>query len=191
MIRTSILAACALGLTALTASTAAAQTPSPRACDAARRSGHLLPGCGRVPRPRAQPPGTVTPPASRPAAALPAPNMPGPFIVYFDFDSSQIRPDAVVVLDEAVTAWRRLADSSVRIMVSAHTDGRGSAAYNMELSRREAANVHDYLIARGVPPITMIVRAFGGARPRAPGNDEVTWALNRRVEITFIPPPAR
>ena len=168
-----------------TATTASAQTPSPRACDAARRSGHPLAGCARVVRPRVQPPRTVAPPAL-PPAPQPAPAMPGPFIVYFGFDSARIIPEAVPILDEVVAAWRRLAASNVRITIAAHTDSRASAAHS--LSYNEGVSVHDYLVAHGVPARAIIgVRAFGATRPRAAGNDEVAWAMNRRVEITFVP----
>lgn len=169
---------------------ASAQAPSPRACDAARRSGHPLAGCARVvrptpARPRVQPPRTVAPPAL-PPAPRPAPAMPGPFIVYFGFDSARITPEAVPILDEVVAAWRRLAASNVRITIAAHTDSRASAAHS--LSYNEGASVHDYLVAHGVPARAIIgVRAFGATRPRAAGNDEVAWAMNRRAEITFVP----
>jgi len=193
MIRTSILAACVLGLTALTASTAAAQTPSPRACDAARRSGHPLAGCARRVRPTPSPVTPPTRPRTSPRVAVPAepavavPGMPGLITIYFDFDSARIRPEATAALDEAVTAWRQLGDNNVGIVVSGHTDDRGTAAYNMALSRRVAASVRGYLVAHGVPARAIAVRAYGGTRPAATGNDESVWARNRRAEIAFVP----
>jgi outer membrane protein OmpA-like peptidoglycan-associated protein len=134
----------------------------------------------------------MRPRAPQPAApVIPTPNMPGPFIVYFDFDSSQIRPEAAAVLDQAIAAYRQLADSTTRVMIAAHTDNRGSAAYNMGLSRREAASVRDYLVAHGIAARVITMSSFGGTRPRAAGNSEDMWIMNRRAEITFAESPAR
>lgn len=119
------------------------------------------------------------------------PGMPGRITIYFDFDSARIRPEATAALDEAVTAWRQLGDNNVGIVVSGHTDDRGTAAYNMALSRRVAASTRNYLVAHGVPARVIAVRAYGGTRPAATGNDESVWARNRRAEITFVRASAR
>src|SRR5690606_38477169 len=68
--------------------------------------------------------------------------------IYFDFDDATIRPDAAIELDK-IAAFLD-SDPSVRIELSAHTDSRGTHAYNMGLSQRRADAAVAYLVSRGI-----------------------------------------
>ncbi len=73
----------------------------------------------------------------------------------------------------------------VRLTIEAHTDGVGDAQENLELSRRWAAEIRDWLIGRGVSPVLITAEGYGEARPVVSVEDGVPELLNQRIEITF------
>ena len=105
--------------------------------------------------------------------------------VLFDFDKSDIRPDASQVLD---TLGAALAKVDARAMeVGGHTDAKGSDDYNQALSERRAQAVEAALRQRGVAT-DITAKGYGESTPVAP--NEIDGAdnpagrqLNRRVEI--------
>ncbi|MAE93671.1 MAG: hypothetical protein CL910_03325 [Deltaproteobacteria bacterium] len=104
--------------------------------------------------------------------------------VNFDFDKSAIRPDAAVILDEAI---RILADrSEVRLRVEGHTDWTGTDAYNQGLSERRASSVRDYLVAHGIDAGRLTTAGFGESQPIATNETREGRALNRRVELNIL-----
>ena len=109
----------------------------------------------------------------------------GPYIVFFDWDRSDITAEAATVLDNAVSSYRNCGNASV--MLAGHTDRSGSAQYNMGLAQRRNASVRDYLTGRGVPGGRISSEAFGESQPRVPTADGVREPQNRRVEITYGP----
>jgi peptidoglycan-associated lipoprotein len=66
-----------------------------------------------------------------------------------------------------------------------HTDERGSREYNIALGERRANAVRQIMIAMGVSPQQVRVVSYGEERPAATGQDEQSYALNRRVEIVY------
>ena len=102
------------------------------------------------------------------------------YLVFFDFDKANIRPDAAAVLDEVAEAITAL--SSTSISLTGFTDTAGPASYNLTLSKERAAAVKDYLEGLGVSAeITTAGR--GQEDPRVPTPDGVREQENRRVEI--------
>ena len=131
-------------------------------------------------RPMAQPPVTpVTPPVTRPACNS------GPYIVFFDWDRSDITNEASNTLNSAVSQYANCGNSQV--MLAGHADRSGSATYNVGLSQRRANAVRDYLTGRGIPGGVITTQAFGETRPRVETADGVREPQNRRVEITYGP----
>ncbi|MFT3877394.1 MAG: OmpA family protein [Propioniciclava sp.] len=105
--------------------------------------------------------------------------------VMFDFDDSDIRPDASGVLDDLAAAMKAINASTAD--VSGHTDSVGSDSYNLDLSERRAQSVVTALVQRGVTT-AMNPKGYGEARPVAPnelnGKDNPAGRqLNRRVEV--------
>lgn len=100
-------------------------------------------------------------------------------LIEFDLDSASLRDDSRRHLDAFVDALRSPALAGRRFLVEGHTDATGPADYNLELSRRRAASVVDYLVSHGVEGDRLTPRGFGEARPRVgnPGHPS-----NRRVE---------
>ncbi|WP_299529399.1 OmpA family protein [Ulvibacterium sp.] len=70
--------------------------------------------------------------------------------IYFDFNKSDIRPDAALELDKVVKLMTKTYPDMV-IRLEAHTDPIGSHAYNDRLSESRAKSTYEYLIAKGVP----------------------------------------
>jgi outer membrane protein OmpA-like peptidoglycan-associated protein len=140
---------------------------------------------------RPQPAVMVAPPAPAPAPApqaAPPPPAPAPaiqrsFLVFFDFDRSNITTEADRVIREAAANAKR--GSVSRINVTGHADRAGPDAYNMALSMRRADAVKAVLVREGVPANQIAVVARGEAQPLVPTADGVREPQNRRVEIVL------
>ena len=109
----------------------------------------------------------------------------GPFIVFFDWDRSDITPQAAGILDNAAAQYAQTGNAQV--VLAGHADRSGSDQYNVGLSQRRAENVRQYLSGRGVPEGSMRTEAFGESRPLVETADGVREPQNRRVEITYGP----
>ncbi|MBI3783149.1 MAG: OmpA family protein [Deltaproteobacteria bacterium] len=101
--------------------------------------------------------------------------------VNFDTNKSTIRPDASVVLNEAVATLK--SEGGVAVIAEGHTDSVGSDAYNQKLSERRANAVRDYLIAGGISASRISVEGFGESRPVASNETAEGRAENRRTEL--------
>jgi len=101
--------------------------------------------------------------------------------VNFDFDKSNIRSDAQVILDEAASILGRNED--VAVSVEGHTDSVGTDAYNQKLSQRRAESVKSYLVGKGVAAGRLSTKGYGEANPVASNSTKDGRALNRRVEL--------
>jgi outer membrane protein OmpA-like peptidoglycan-associated protein len=101
--------------------------------------------------------------------------------VYFDFDRSTLRPEALRLLDDAVT--RLQANPTRNIVIEGHTCNIGTAEYNLALGERRATSVRDYLVSRGVPANRLQVRSYGEERPKSDNAREETRRLNRRAAL--------
>jgi OOP family OmpA-OmpF porin len=101
--------------------------------------------------------------------------------VNFDFDKSNIRPDAAVILDEAVRILGT--GSGAAVSIEGHTDWIGTDAYNQGLSERRANSVMNYLVDHGVDASRLSTAGYGESRPIASNQTREGRALNRRVEL--------
>jgi len=80
-------------------------------------------------------------------------------IIYFDFDKSNIRPDAEVELQKVVEVMNQYPD--LKIDIRSHTDSRGSDSYNEALSSRRAASTMNYLISQGISKDRLTSKGYG------------------------------
>ena len=101
-------------------------------------------------------------------------------VIYFDFDKSSIRSDAIAILDAQA---KRLIATGDTAILEGNTDERGTREYNMALGERRAKSVKSYLVNKGVNPAKLEVISYGEERPVALGHTEEAYALNRRVVI--------
>ncbi|WP_312846582.1 OmpA family protein [Sphingopyxis sp. PET50] len=132
------------------------------------------------------PPPVVVPPP--PIVTPPPPPVcePGPYIVYFDWDQSNITPEAASTLDNAISAYNR-GCTGTQVWLAGHADRSGSATYNVGLSNRRNDAVRAYLTARGISDGSITAEGFGESRPAVATADGVRNDQNRRVEIKYGP----
>jgi outer membrane protein OmpA-like peptidoglycan-associated protein len=105
------------------------------------------------------------------------------FTVYFDYDKSNLTPQASTLIQEASS--RALQNSVDTVIVSGNTDTSGSSAYNQALSERRARVVREALIANGVSADAIRTEAFGETNLAKPTADGVREPLNRRSEVVI------
>ncbi|MFM8542424.1 MAG: OmpA family protein, partial [Chakrabartia sp.] len=110
---------------------------------------------------------------------------PGPYIVFCEWDKSDVTAEASSILDNAVTAYADCGQAQV--MLAGHADKSGKPKYNMGLSERRNGSVRTYLEGKGVPAGVIATQAFGEGAPRVETADGVREIQNRRVEITYGP----
>jgi OOP family OmpA-OmpF porin len=108
---------------------------------------------------------------------------PRTYVVLFDWDKSDIRPDGQAVIDEVLADATAQGIDTVVISATGHTDLSGSEDYNMALSLRRADAVREALIAGGIPAEAITVAGRGESEPAVPTADGVREQANRRVEI--------
>jgi len=137
-----------------------------------------------APKPMAKP--MVKKAAAPKAKAKPAPKpvmIPGPFIVYFDFDSSKLSTQGGKVVTRAVRAAQTSGAGSLTLR--AHADMAGGNRYNAILSRHRAEAVYEALRSWGVETGRLKFSAVGEEEPAISTKDGEREALNRRVVITL------
>ena len=105
-------------------------------------------------------------------------------IVYFDFDSSEIKGEGTDIV--AAHAKYLAANPGTRVRLEGHTDERGSREYNIGLGERRAQSVRRALLLQGAADTQISTVSYGEERPAVPGHDEAAWAKNRRVEIVYL-----
>ena len=104
-------------------------------------------------------------------------------IIYFDFDSAEVRADFTDVVARHALVLAN--DGSVRVRLEGHADERGSREYNIGLGERRSQSVRRMLMIQGASASQISTVSFGEERPVALGSDEDSWAQNRRVEIKY------
>jgi peptidoglycan-associated lipoprotein len=122
------------------------------------------------------------PPPPPPPAMAPPPMDPQEFFVinvgdrvFFDFDKSDLRPDAIDQLN-------RQADF---LKANSSADERGTREYNLALGERRASSAKQYLESMGIGGGRMETISYGKERPAVLGSNEDAWAQNRRA-VTVV-----
>jgi peptidoglycan-associated lipoprotein len=154
-------------------------------------------GCGNKPKPSDTPVDTSasTTDASSSGASSEASEegaeAPGPMegllakrVIYFDFDSSEIRGEGTDIV--AAHAKQLASRTGQKVRLEGHTDERGSREYNIGLGERRAQAVRRALLLQGAGEPQLSTVSYGEERPAAAGSDETAWQRNRRVEIVYL-----
>ena len=84
--------------------------------------------------------------------------------IFYDFNKATLRPESKQALDQLVELLNE--NPNVTIELSAHTDCRGSDAYNEQLSQRRAESVVAYLIAHGIATDRLTPKGYGESNPK-------------------------
>jgi peptidoglycan-associated lipoprotein len=104
--------------------------------------------------------------------------------IYFDFDSSEIKPEFTELV--SAHAHYLASNASIRIRLEGNTDERGSREYNIGLGERRAQAVRRALMLQGVSESQITTVSYGEERPAVTGHTEEAWARNRRVELVYL-----
>ena len=131
-------------------------------------------------KPTTPPPAAAAPPPPPPAAAPAA--VAQKFVVYFEFDKSNLTPEGAKVVQDAAAAYK--ATGSARVAITGFTDAAGTQQYNLGLSKRRADTVRAALVRSGVPDGVIAEAWRGKENPAVPTPDGVREPRNRRVEIS-------
>ena len=102
-------------------------------------------------------------------------------IFYFDFDQSELKPEAREALVYHANYLKANPTASIRL--EGHADERGTREYNLALGERRAQAVERYLIVQGVSSNQIETISYGEEMPAATGSTEASYARNRRVEM--------
>jgi outer membrane protein OmpA-like peptidoglycan-associated protein len=133
------------------------------------------------PPPPPPPPPVVTRPPPPPPVAVACPT--SEFVVYFEWDRSNLNQAALETIDAAVNRARQCNVSGT--IVVGHTDTSGSPTYNQGLSERRASVVRDALVARGLAAGSIQTQARGESDLARATRDGVREPLNRRTAVTI------
>lgn len=101
--------------------------------------------------------------------------------IFFAFDQYSISDEARPILEANARALRRFPNT--RIVIEGHCDERGTEEYNLALGDRRANAVKEYLVSLGIAASRIDTISYGEERPFATGQDEASWAQNRRAHF--------
>lgn len=104
--------------------------------------------------------------------------------ILFKTGSSKVELQAQLALDEVIEIIKL--NPYAQFVVEGHTDSVGGDVLNEKLSYSRAHAVMNYLIENGIDRARLSVRGFGATKPATKNTDEISRALNRRVEIRVI-----
>ena len=104
-------------------------------------------------------------------------------VVYFDFDSFSVKPEAQGLVEGNARFIK--ADASRKVTVEGHTDERGGREYNLALGQKRAEAVRRSLNLMGVSDSQIEAVSYGEEKPAAGGSNEAAYAQNRRAEISY------
>jgi peptidoglycan-associated lipoprotein len=103
--------------------------------------------------------------------------------VYFDFDKYEVKPEYRALAEAHATYLKDHPSASIKI--EGNADDRGSREYNLSLGQKRAAAVKKVINLLGVSDSQIETVSFGEEKPKAAGEDEASWAENRRSDIVY------
>jgi peptidoglycan-associated lipoprotein len=107
--------------------------------------------------------------------------------IYYEFDRYDIQEQYVPIVE--AHAKLLMAHADLKILVQGNCDDRGSREYNLALGQRRAESVKRAMGLLGVNEKQIETVSFGAEKPVAFGQDEESWAKNRRSDIVYPKEP--
>ncbi|MFQ5604585.1 MAG: peptidoglycan-associated lipoprotein Pal [bacterium] len=101
--------------------------------------------------------------------------------IYFDFDRSDLTPDAKATL--STNAYLMQENPEITVLIEGHCDERGTVDYNLALGERRALTAKNYLVSYGIDASRIRIISYGKERPADLGHNPQAWAKNRRAEF--------
>lgn len=102
---------------------------------------------------------------------------------YFAFDDNTMRQNDIQAL--RIQTNYLITHPHAKVVLQGNTDDRGSREYNVALGWRRAQAVSHIMEQQGVKPSQIKMVSFGKERPVAMGEDKISWAQNRRVNLVY------
>ncbi|MFN0039802.1 MAG: peptidoglycan-associated lipoprotein Pal [Burkholderiales bacterium] len=103
--------------------------------------------------------------------------------IYFDYDRYDIKEEFVPIVGAHAKFLED--NAAVRVTIQGNCDDRGSREYNLALGQRRADGVKRAMVLLGVRDKQIESVSFGAEKPVALGQDEESWAKNRRSDIVY------
>ncbi|MDH5718686.1 MAG: OmpA family protein [Spirochaetia bacterium] len=103
--------------------------------------------------------------------------------VFFEVNKSYLKKESLSSLNKIAQLMKE--NPQLNLEVQGHTDSTGSREYNLELSRKRANSVVEYLIKNGIHPQRLKVKGYGPDKPIADNKTEEGRSKNRRTEFLF------
>jgi peptidoglycan-associated lipoprotein len=144
------------------------------------RAASALPATGAAPAPAAT---VATQPTTTATTTTPTATVFVPQPLRFDYDAATLSDEGRLQL-QALAAHLRTTGLAVRIV--GHADERGTPEYNMSLGDERARVARDYLVRLGIDRARVTASSRGEEDPAVVGEDEGTFALNRRDEFELL-----
>ena len=107
--------------------------------------------------------------------------------VFYEYNRYEIREEYVPVVE--AHAKFLMDHTDIKIAVQGNCDDRGSREYNLALGQRRADSVKRAMALLGVGERQVETVSFGAEKPVAFGQDEESWAKNRRADIVYVNEP--
>jgi len=104
--------------------------------------------------------------------------------IYFDFDKSNLTPEAIATLNKDAASLKKNPEMKVRI--EGNCDERGTSEYNMALGDRRAVSAMKYLETMGIPADRMTAISYGKEKPMCTESNEACWSKNRRDDLNVL-----
>lgn len=104
-------------------------------------------------------------------------------VIYFDFDSTQIREE----FKEPLRAHAKYLATNLnaRVTIEGHADERGTREYNLALGENRGEQVKRFMQAEGASASQMSLISYGEEKPTDPGHSDASWAYNRRAVLVY------
>ncbi len=103
--------------------------------------------------------------------------------ILFDVNKAQLKPAAEKNLTDLAAILNKYPDT--KILIEGHTDSTGTEDYNLELSRRRAQSVANFMAGLSVDPTRFTIMGYGDAQPVASNETSEGRQMNRRVDIAI------
>lgn len=106
--------------------------------------------------------------------------------IYFEFNKANLLPESELSLNKVIEVLEMFPD--MRLAINAHTDSKGSQAYNQPLSEKRAKSTYDYLVKKGINPSRLTSKGYGKSQllincTKCSAEED---QKNRRVEFKII-----
>lgn len=104
--------------------------------------------------------------------------------IFFEYNKATLSSDSFHELENLFSLLKE--SPTLRMEISGHTDGKGSAAGNLTLSQERANSVVAWLVGKGISPDRLVAKGYGLTRPIASNDTEEGRKQNRRTEFEIL-----